>query len=110
MTNFAFLEAEWDFLFEAASKAEGLANNDARASCFYARRSLELAINWLYKHDKALKLPYQDNLSALIHEPSLRQTVGDALFTKARVIKDYGNIAVHSSKKLSTSDALTVVR
>ena len=97
MRNFAFLDhPEWLFLFESAAKAEELANSDARASCFYSRRTLELAVAWLYKHDKALRLPYQDNLSALIHEPTFRQTVGDALFTKARLIKELGNIAVHS--------------
>ena len=111
MSNFAFLQqAEWTALHDAATQAEGMANTDARASCFYARRTLELAIAWLYKHDKAFRLPYQDNLSALIHEPSFRQTVGDALFTKARLIKDLGNLAVHSTKKISPSDALNATR
>ncbi|MBS0355508.1 MAG: DEAD/DEAH box helicase family protein [Proteobacteria bacterium] len=111
MSNFAFLSLpEWAFLFESASKAEQLANTDARASCFYARRTLELGVAWLYKHDKTLKLPYQDNLSALIHEPTFRQTVGDALFTKARLIKDLGNMAVHSAKKMAPADAVSTTR
>ena len=111
MSNFAFLNIpEWGFLFESAAKAEALANTDARAACFYARRTLELAVAWLYKHDKALRLPYQDNLSALIHEPSFRQTVGEALFTKARVIKELGNAAVHSPRKILPSEALTAAR
>ncbi|MDT3670760.1 MAG: DEAD/DEAH box helicase family protein [Aromatoleum sp.] len=111
MSNFAFLSLpEWSFLFESASKAEELANSDARASCFYARRTLELGVAWLYKHDKSLKLPYQDNLSALIHEPTFRQTIGDALFTKARLIKDLGNMAVHSAKKIAPTDAINATR
>ena len=110
MSNFAFLQAEWGLVFEAASKAEHYARGDARSSCFYARRALELAVNWLYTHDKALKLPYQDSLSALIHEPTFRQVVGDALFTKARLIKDLGNLAVHSTKKVAAADAVTAVR
>lgn len=110
MSNFAFLQSEWSLLFEAASKAEGMANTDARASCFYARRTLELAVDWLYKHDKAFRLPYQDQLSALIHEPSFRQVVGDALFTKARLIKDLGNLAVHSTRKVAPTDALAATR
>src|SRR5690606_16991610 len=88
----------------------GMANSDARASCFYARRTLEIAVDWLYKHDRALCLPYQDNLSALIHEPTFRQTVGDTLFTKARLIKDLGNLAVHSTRKILPSEALTATR
>lgn len=110
MSNFAFLQPEWAVLFESATKAEGAANTDARASCFYARRTLELAVAWMYAHDKSLRTPYQDNLSAFIHEPTFKTTVGDALFTKARLIKDLGNMAVHSAKKMSPVDAVNATR
>jgi len=110
MSNFAFLQSEWSLLFEAATKAEVIANTDARTSCFYARRTLELTLAWLYKHDKSFRLPYQDNLSALIHEPSFRQVVGDALFAKAKLIKDLGNHAVHSTRKVMPADALVATR
>ncbi len=83
---------------------------DARAACFYARRTLELAVAWLFKNDSALKLPYQDNLSALIHEPTFKAAVGEAIFSKARVIQRLGNDAVHSSRPVRQFDALTAVR
>jgi type I restriction enzyme, R subunit len=110
MSNFAFLQSEWSTLYGAATKAEGMANTDARTSCFYARRTLELAVDWLYKHDKSLRLPYQDHLSSLIHEPSFRDTAGDAIFTKAKLIKDLGNLAVHSTRKILPVDAVTATR
>ncbi|MBV2132303.1 DEAD/DEAH box helicase family protein [Pseudomonas sp. MAP12] len=110
MSNFAFLATEWTLLHEAASKAEGAVNSDARTACFYARRALEIAVAWLYTHDKSFKLPYQDTLSALIHEPTFRTGVGEALFTKARLIKDLGNLAVHGTKKIATSDAQNATR
>ncbi len=110
MSNFAFLQSEWSILYGAASKAEGMVNMDARTSCFYARRTLELAVDWLYKHDKSLRLPYQDHLSALIHEPSFKATAGDAVFTKAKLIKDLGNLAVHSTRKILPVDAVTATR
>lgn len=110
MSNFAFLQSEWSPLFEAATKAEGLANADARAACFYTRRTLELAVAWMYAHDTSLRRPYQDNLSAFIHEPSFKATVGDALFIKARLIKDLGNLAVHSTRKVATTDAVNAIR
>jgi len=109
-SNFAFLAAEWPHLQEPASKAEGLAYSDPRAACFYARRALELAVAWLYKHDAALKLPYQDNLSALIHEPTFKAALGEAVFSKARVIQRLGNEAVHSQRRIRQFDALTAVR
>ena len=77
-SNFAFLHTEWPTLHESAAKAEALANGDARAACFYARWTLELAVNWLYRSDRALKLPYQDHLSARLHEPSFKAATGNA--------------------------------
>ena len=83
---------------------------DPRAACFYARRTLEVAVEWLYKSDPALKLPYQDNLSALIHEPTFKAAVGAKIFIKAKLIKDLGNLAAHSHKPLQQLDSLTAVR
>ena len=79
-------------------------------ACFHARRALELAVAWAYKHDPGLKLPYQDNLSALIHDPSFKQTAGEAVFSKARVIVTLGNRAVHSHRAIPEGDALVAVR
>ena len=108
--NFAFLQTEWPDVHEPATRAEALVHGDARAACFYARRALELAVRWLYKHDSALRLPYQDHLSALIHEPSFRKAAGEPVFAKARVIKELGNLAVHSHKPVRQFDALTATR
>ena len=108
--NFGFLQTEFPALLEAAARAESLAYADPRAACFYARRALELAVAWLYRHDGALKLPYQDHLSALIHEPTFRDAVGATLHAKVRVIKDLGNLAVHSTRAVRQIDALMAVR
>lgn len=110
VSNFAFLEAEWPLLHESATKAEDMAHADARAACFYARRTLELAVAWLYKHDRGLRLPYQDKLSALIHEPTFAKVVGQAVFTKTKVIKELGNQAVHSTRKVLPADAVVATR
>ncbi|MEO7854937.1 MAG: DEAD/DEAH box helicase family protein, partial [Rubrivivax sp.] len=110
MSNFSFLQTEWPLLHESAVKAEAMVHANARAACFYARRTLELAVAWLYKHDRSLRLPYQDNLNALIHEPSFGQVVGQAVFTKTKVIKNLGNLAVHSTRKVLPADALVATR
>ncbi|MGD0467706.1 MAG: DEAD/DEAH box helicase family protein [Terriglobales bacterium] len=110
MSNFWFLQSEWPHLFAEGQKAEALVIPDPRAACFYARRTLELAVTWLYKSDSALKLPYQDNLSALIHEPTFKATVGQKIFIKAKLIKDLGNLAAHSHKPLQQLDSMTAVR
>jgi hypothetical protein len=76
MSHFAFLLAEWPAIHESATKAEGSAYPDPRAACFYARRTLELVATWMFKHDPALTLPYQSNLSALIHAPTFKKAAG----------------------------------
>ncbi len=43
MSNFAFLQAEWSFLHEAAHRAEQAVYYDPRTACFYARRGLGLS-------------------------------------------------------------------
>jgi len=110
MSNFAFLEAEWPSLYEAAIKASNAIYPDPRTACFYARRTLELAVQWMYKHDASLYLPYQDNLSALIHESTFKEVAGEAVFNKARVITQLGNQAVHSHRPIRGGDAVASVR
>ncbi|HEU0300264.1 MAG TPA: DEAD/DEAH box helicase family protein [Longimicrobium sp.] len=110
MSNFAFLAAEWPDVHEAAAKAESAVHPDPRTACFYARRALELAVHWAFKHDPELKLPYRDNLSALVHEPTFKKAAGEAVLTKARLIIKLGNHAVHSHTPVQQSDALTAAR
>src|SRR5687767_2100565 len=110
MSNFSFLKTEWPELHESATKVESLALTDARACCFYARRTLELAIHWLYDHDAELKQPYDDNLSALIYESTFRDNLTRDLFLKVKTIKEIGNLAVHSRKPITERDALRATK
>ncbi|MBI3892854.1 MAG: DUF4145 domain-containing protein [Candidatus Wallbacteria bacterium] len=110
MSNFAFLTPEWPIIHEAASRAESLAYPDPRSACFYARHALELAVRWLYLADATLKMPYQDTLGALLHEPSFKLVAGDAIFGKTRVLTQLGNLAVHSQRPVRQLDAVTAVR
>ena len=56
MSQFAFLQREWPAVFDSAARAEFSVHGDPRTACFYARRTLELAVSWAYKHDAALRL------------------------------------------------------
>ena len=53
------------------------------AMCRVKRGAFEEAVEMI---DASLKLPYQDNLSALIHDPSFKAVAGAAVFAKARLI------------------------
>lgn len=110
MSNFTFLDSEFPKLGEAAKRSELQIFPDARASCFHARFALEAAVHWLYKFDKRLQSPYDKNLGALLHEPSFKKVVPEAIFHKARVIHQVGNQAVHNQRPIRQLDALQVVK
>lgn len=110
MTQFAFLQNEFPEVFALARKAEVAALSDPRGACFYARLALESAVKWMYEKDPTLRSPYDTALSALIHEGTFRTLVGNALVAKARIIKDYGNAAVHDTRAVPAQNAVTVVR
>ncbi|MBX9772391.1 MAG: DUF4145 domain-containing protein [Candidatus Obscuribacterales bacterium] len=106
MSNFNFLRDEWDGLRKAATKAELSVNYDPRAACFHARRTLEIAVQWIFTNDSSVRRPYDDQLNALIHENTFRRLLSNDLFLKIRTIKDIGNLAVHSSRPITINDAL----
>lgn len=110
MSNFIFLAAEFSDIYDSAKQSETYAMGDPRAAAFYARRTVELAVQWAYKHDSGLHFPYDDKISALIHEPSFIERAGRAIFTKAKLIIRIGNQAVHESRQISAKDATDAVR
>lgn len=110
MSNFSFLADEWPDILEAADRSEASIRSDPRTSCFYARRATELVVHWIYKADSTLRLPYHDNLGALLHEPTFKSAVGEAVFNKALLITRIGNRAVHDNRAISESAAAATVR
>lgn len=109
VTNFSFLQAEWPALFAEAVRAERNGVADPRTSCFYARRCLELTLGWLYDADATLTLPYREDLSARLWEPSLRGLVGSDIHAKMDVIRRSGNRAVHQSAAVTPGDSIPVL-
>ncbi|WP_296898290.1 DEAD/DEAH box helicase family protein [Thiohalocapsa sp.] len=110
MTNFAFLPTEFRAIAEAAAQAERHIQGDPRAACFHARFTLEAVVHWLYRHDAALRMPYDQSLGALLHEPCFQNLLPEAVFQKARVIQKVGNQAVHSARPVRQLDALQAVK
>ncbi len=113
-TNFSFLQTEWPALFAEITKAEQAALTDPRTACFYARRTLELAVVWLFQAEGGrsgrLQMPYKPDLSAFLFEPSFKVLVGPALHAKMDVVRKQGNNAVHSARPITALDATAVLR
>ncbi|MFY9975154.1 MAG: DEAD/DEAH box helicase family protein, partial [Chromatiaceae bacterium] len=110
MSNFAFLPAEFRGIADGAARAEGHIQGDPRAACFHARFTLEAVVHWLYRHDASLRMPYDQSLGALLHEPCFQNLLPQAVFQKARAIQKVGNQAVHSPRPIRQLDALQVVK
>jgi type I restriction enzyme R subunit len=107
---FSFLAPEWPEVHEAAARAWGAAIPDPRAACFYARRALELAVTWAFKHDRTLKLPWEESLGSLLHEPTFKALAGEAVFAKARLLQQLGNQAVHRTAPIREAESVPAVR
>ncbi|ABW25721.1 DEAD/DEAH box helicase family protein [Acaryochloris marina] len=110
MTNFAFLPSQFRTIAESATRAEGYINSDPRTACFHSRFALEALVHWLYRHERSLHMPYDNKLSALLHEPSFQNLVPQVLFHKAKLIKNIGNDAVHNPRPIHQKDALQAVK
>ena len=91
MSNFAFLAVEFPSVHESAQAAERHAVSDPRAALFYAGRAVEIAVKWAFQNDPGLRLPYQDNIAALLHEPSFKAAAGTAVFEKAKYLNRLRN-------------------
>ena len=109
-SNFDFLMTGWSPFSEDALETERNVFKSPRTGVFYARRTLERAVMWLYAHDAGLKKPYQENLAALIHEPTFQNILPPGLFQNVRLIHKLGNLAVHSDTSINSTDALHSTR
>jgi type I restriction enzyme R subunit len=110
MSNFAFLSAEFPAVHDAAVEAERQAAVSPTASAFFAGKALEIAVKWAFKSDPSLRLPYMDNIAALLHEPTFKKAAGPAVFTKAKYVNTLRNRAVHEEKQIRAADAEGAVR
>src|SRR4030088_520845 len=110
MSNFAFLAAEFPAVHDAAAEAERQGGVSPTAAAVFAGKAVEVAVKWAFRTDPGLKLPYQDNIAALLHEPSFKHVAGPAVFAKAKYINTLRNRAVHEEKKTSPGDAAGAVK
>ena len=107
-TNFYFLKDQWSTLFDRAHRAEQLARTDHRASLAYARMALELAVNWMYRNDEDLHMPYEGNLSGLLLTPEFKDQFSYKMYNELHLIRKTGNLAIHN-KAVAPEDAFTVL-
>ncbi|WP_318506090.1 DEAD/DEAH box helicase family protein [Bacillus sp. T3] len=107
-TNFGFLKEKTQYktFTNACLEAEKALIVSPATCAILARRALELAVKWLYSSDGELKVPYQDNLSSLIHDPSFLAVIDEDLLPLLKYIVKLGNISVHSNSNISRDEAI----
>lgn len=106
--NFTFLatQAEYALFSPACIEAERVLSASPAMCAVGCRKALELAVKWVYAADNTITMPYKYNLQALLHEPSFRFAVDGDTWGKLRYIVNLGNLAVHTDKGVSRSDAV----
>ncbi|MEG1285355.1 MAG: DEAD/DEAH box helicase family protein [Romboutsia sp.] len=111
-TNFDFLKSKATFKSFAASAVEAEKSIlVSPATCaILSRRAVELAVKWVYSFDNDLTVPYQDNISSLIHEPTFRQIIDPSLFSLIKYIIRLGNTAVHTNASITRDEAVLSLR
>ena len=112
MSNFEFLKQNKIFnnFSESCIEAEnGIGLNTVTCSIL-CRRALELGVKWLYANDNDLKVPYQSNLSALVHDITFKNIIDEKLLKQIEYIIKLGNYAVHNNKKISREEAVLSLR
>lgn len=107
-TNFQFLASEWGSFFERATKAERLVITDPRTSLAYSRMALELAVNWMYRNDEELTLPFDTSLNSLITDQVFKEQFNHKLYNEIHLIRKTGNLALHN-KRVSDVDSHTII-
>ncbi|MEI6359060.1 MAG: DEAD/DEAH box helicase family protein [Synechococcus sp. ELA619] len=105
-SQYTLIASQWPELHQEAQKVEQFALSDPRTACFYARRTIELLVEWVYSNDGQLQRPWGDpNLSQLIHTYDFRQLIGERMLSRFKLIKDQGNDAVHRIVQIPTTTA-----
>ncbi|XZJ15326.1 DEAD/DEAH box helicase family protein [Clostridium perfringens] len=107
-SNFDFLKGknEFESFSSQCLEAEKSIIVSPATCAILSRRALELAVKWVYANDSDLVLPYQDNISSLIHNESFRELIDSSMFNIIKYIVKLGNVAVHTNKPITRGEAV----
>lgn len=107
-SNFHFLKdkPQYRAFSKACFEAEKALVVSPAVSAIQSRRALELAVKWVYSFDSAVKVPYQDNLSSLIHDPNFLGIIDEDLLPLMKYVVKLGNQAVHTNAPVTRDEAV----
>ncbi|WP_201741290.1 DEAD/DEAH box helicase family protein [Pradoshia eiseniae] len=108
MSNFGFLQNKklFNSFSKACNEAEKAIQISPATCAILSRRALELAVKWVYQFDNDVKIPYQDNLSSLIHDHHFLGILDEELLPMMKYIVKLGNAAVHTNVAITRDEAV----
>ena len=111
-TNFDYLleKEEYSDFTKQAIEAEKSISISPATCAILSRRALELAVRFVFSYDAELTLPYRDNVSSLIHEPTFRSIIEPRLFPMLKYTIHLGNVAVHTNSNIKRDEAVIALR
>lgn len=111
-TNFDYLleKSEYASFAKQAVEAEKSIAISPATCAILSRRALELAVRFVFSYDAELSLPYQDNVSSLIHEHTFRSIIEPRLFPMLKYTIHLGNVAVHTNNNIKRDEAIIALR
>lgn len=112
ISNFTYLEKDQKYkeIAIACMEAEKSMAVSYSAAALQTRKALEVAVKWAYQYDDELTIPYQDNLSSLIHDYGFRDILDEKLFPRLKYINTLGNKAAHTPKPVYRNQAVESLR
>ncbi len=107
-TNFEFLKFKKEFnaFSDACIEAEKSILVSPATTAILSRRALELAVKWVYVYDEDLSMPYQDNISSLIHNNSFVELIDSGMLNILKFVIHLGNVAVHTNQNITRDEAV----
>ncbi|MFT8341675.1 MAG: DEAD/DEAH box helicase family protein [Clostridium beijerinckii] len=107
-SNFEFLKfkKEFESFSNACIEAEKSIVVSPATTAILSRRALELTVKWVYIHDDELNLPYQDQISSLIHNNSFVELIDSEMLPMLKFVIKLGNVAVHTNSNINREEAV----
>lgn len=108
MSNFEFLKGKENFnsFSNACFEAEKSILVSPATTAILSRRALELAVKWVYSFDTDLVLPYQENISSLIHNNSFIELIDYDMLPILKYVIKLGNVSVHTNANVKRGEAI----
>ena len=109
-SNFYFLGDAWLAFADTAREAEQNALLRPMYAAVLCRKSAEQWVQWLYRNDPDLDLPYDTTFNALLHQPAFKNLLAPELFHALDLIRRSGNNAAHAKASVQPGEALLLVK